>query len=173
VNSISIFADLFRHMHWADALIWHSVLKNPSAVTDQKIRGRLYHIHLCQHAWLRICLGQPVDPHEGESFDLTSLVSWARQYHEGVARYLASVQEVRLGTRIAVPGMEKELPQPHLWETFLQITSHSTYHRGQVSARLREIGGEPSQTDFITWVVMGRPEAKWSSADELEGSAET
>jgi uncharacterized damage-inducible protein DinB len=161
MNTISILADLFHHMHWADALIWNSVLKNSFAATDQTIRKSLHHIHLCQHAWLRIWLGQKVDAHEGESFDLTGLARWARQYHEGAARYIASVEEPDMDVEVAVPGLGEEMTQPHLWETLLQITAHSTYHRGQVSARLREVGGEPPQTDFITWVVLRRPKAEW------------
>lgn len=172
MNLISILAELFHHMHWADALIWNSALKNSSAATDQTIRKRLHHIHLCQHAWLRIWLGQSVDPHEGESFDLTSLACWAREYHNGVAQYLASVEEPDMCVELTVAGMEKELTQPHLWESFLQITTHSTYHRGQVSARLRDIGGEPPQTDYITWVVQGRPKAEWPDITELKVKAE-
>jgi len=30
-----------------------------------------------------------------------------------------------------------------------------------VSARLREIGGEPAQTDFIAWVGLGKPKPVW------------
>ncbi|HKY04897.1 MAG TPA: hypothetical protein VJQ56_08405, partial [Blastocatellia bacterium] len=103
MSTIGILADLFRHMNWADALIWQSVLKTGSAITDQTIRERLHHIHLCQQAWLQIWLDRPVDPHAGESFDTASLASWARQYHEHLAEYLAGVQEPHLGVKVAVP----------------------------------------------------------------------
>ncbi len=172
MDTVGILADLFRHMNWADALIWQSVLKSPSAIGDQTMRERLHHIHLCQQAWLQIWLDQPVDPHAGETLGLVGLASWAREYHEGVAEYLAGVQEPHLGTQIDVPGMAKEFSQPYLWETLLQIASHSTYHRGQVSLRLREIGGEPPQTDFITWVVLGRPVATWPETAEMDTKGE-
>jgi uncharacterized damage-inducible protein DinB len=168
VDTISLFIDLFRHMDWADALTWHSVLGSPSAINDQTIRERLHHIHLCQQAWLRIWLAESVDPHAGESLGIPGLASWAREYHRDVARYLARVEESHLEVRVAVPGSSKESQQPSLWETFLQITAHSTYHRGQVSSQLRELGGEPPQTDFIRWVVLGRPEAMWPNEVEME-----
>jgi uncharacterized damage-inducible protein DinB len=172
VDTIALFADLFRHMLWADALIWQAILAVPSALTDHTIRDRLHHIHLCQRAWLRIWLAQPVDPHDGESLDLVSLASWALQYHEEVARYLARLQETDIDVKIAVPDIEEEPRQPLLWETFLQITGHSTYHRGQVSTRLRDIGGEPPRTDYIRWVVLGKPKGEWPKAtgeDEKAG----
>ena len=46
-------------------------------------------------------------------------------------------------------------------ETGLQVALHSTYHRGQVTARLREVGGEPPLVDYIAWVWLGRPAAEW------------
>ena len=48
-----------------------------------------------------------------------------------------------------------------LTETILQVALHSTYHRGQVNTRLRELGAEPPLTDFIAWIWMGRPAAEW------------
>jgi uncharacterized damage-inducible protein DinB len=46
-------------------------------------------------------------------------------------------------------------------ETMLQVAMHSTYHRGQVNARLRELGAEPPLTDYIAWLWMGKPAAEW------------
>ena len=166
METIGVFTDLFRHMEWADALTWHSVLATPPAVSDQTIRDRLHHIHLCQRAWLHIWLAQPVDPHDGASLGVISLAAWARQYHEEVARYLSGVRRSQLDVTVAVPGMDEAPRQPALWETFLQITAHTTYHRGQVSSRLREVGGEPPQTDVIRWVVLGKPGATWPGETE-------
>ena len=55
--------------------------------------------------------------------------------------------------------------EPHpstLGETLLQLPSHSTYHRGQVNTRLRELGATPPLVDFIAWVWAGKPPAKWA-----------
>ncbi len=30
-----------------------------------------------------------------------------------------------------------------------QLFGHSWYHRGQIAARVRELGGEPAATDFV------------------------
>jgi uncharacterized damage-inducible protein DinB len=62
-------------------------------------------------------------------------------------------QEKRLGTKFA---------EPTLAQTIFQVTSHSTYHRGQVNARLREVGAEPPLVDYIAWVWFGKPDPDWS-----------
>jgi len=41
------------------------------------------------------------------------------------------------------------------------VALHSLYHRGQVNARLREVGGTPPLVDYIAWLWFGRPAAEW------------
>jgi uncharacterized damage-inducible protein DinB len=48
-------------------------------------------------------------------------------------------------------------------EACFQVTSHSTYHRGQVNARLRELGAEPPLVDYIAWLWFDRPAAEWKA----------
>jgi uncharacterized damage-inducible protein DinB len=45
------------------------------------------------------------------------------------------------------------------WAVLRQIVNHSTYHRGQVAAKLKRLGVEPPMTDLIMW-VMGQMQAK-------------
>jgi uncharacterized damage-inducible protein DinB len=68
------------------------------------------------------------------------------------------------------PGLERyqqrmgrSFEAPTLAETMLQVASHSTYHRGQVNARLREISGEPPLVDYIAWIWFGRPAPDWTA----------
>jgi uncharacterized damage-inducible protein DinB len=41
------------------------------------------------------------------------------------------------------------------------MSSHSTYHRGQVNSILRQLGAEPPLTDFIAYLWLGRPDPDW------------
>ena len=50
-----------------------------------------------------------------------------------------------------------------LRQTLLQVALHSAHHRGQVSARLRELGAEPPPTDFIAWLWLGKPQPEWDA----------
>ncbi|HIE93786.1 MAG TPA: hypothetical protein EYQ83_13305 [Acidobacteria bacterium] len=51
---------------------------------------------------------------------------------------------------------------PSVGDSAMQVTSHSTHHRGQLNTRLRELGEEPPQFDYIAWVWFGRPTAEWN-----------
>jgi uncharacterized damage-inducible protein DinB len=44
----------------------------------------------------------------------------------------------------------------------MQVVLHSTHHRGQIVARVRELGGNPPLVDYIGWIWLGKPAAAWS-----------
>ena len=52
----------------------------------------------------------------------------------------------------------------------IQVTIHSTHHRGQFNARLRQVGGEPPLVDYIAWVCFGRPPAEWAQGRGSRGN---
>ena len=168
VNALDLLQDLFRHMEWADATVWRAVLASPAASTDQKIKDWIHHLHLVQHAFINVWRELPHTVNAGSDLDLGGLVRWAREYHPLATEYLATLTEADLDKPLVVPwarfltaDLGREPSVPTLGETMVQVTAHSTYHRGQINARLRELGAEPPLTDFIAWIWVGKPGAEW------------
>ncbi len=168
----SEFQDLLSHMEWADALVWGSVLATPEARTDSNIRERLYHAHTVQWAYLQIWRGEPLDIRAESSFeDLEAIRVWVRDYYRRAADHFRLVDAEALGHDVEFPWSQQLVErwgraQPAtLAQTILQVTSHTTYHRGQINTRLRELGGEPPLTDFIAWIWRGRPEPAWEETN--------
>jgi uncharacterized damage-inducible protein DinB len=161
-------SDLYRHMEWADATVWTAVLRSSSACTDEKLQGLLYHLHLVQHAFLRIWRSEPRETPYPNFDDAVPLMRWAHDYYPQVMAELRSCTNQRISDVLPVPWakmVEAQLGRPPgattFGETALQVTMHSLYHRGQVNLRLRELGGEPPLVDYIAWLWLGRPEATW------------
>jgi uncharacterized damage-inducible protein DinB len=78
--------------------------------------------------------------------------------------FLNAVDHDALGRRIVMPwsgelarDLGRQPEPPTLAETMFQVTSHSTYHRGQINTRLRLVGGQPPLVDYIAWIWIGRP----------------
>jgi uncharacterized damage-inducible protein DinB len=160
--------DLLRHMEWADAVVWRTVLGSAPAITDSIVKSRLHHTHMVQRAFFNIWREAPHSPNMGTDLNLEQLVVWGKEHHARVPDYLATLRETDLDRPIVMPWAsalaERLGGEPHvpsLGETMLQIASHSTHHRGQVCARLRELGAEPPLTDFIAWIWFGKPPAEW------------
>lgn len=173
MDNLETLQELFRHMEWADALVWTAVLARPEAIADATLKERLYHIHMVQRAFLKVWQDEPLKlPDTADFPDPKSLLGWARENYTEFNEYTGNLTGMDLERPIVMPwirmfearlGRKAEAPTFH--ETMLQVAMHSTYHRGQVNTRLRELGGEPPLTDFIAWVWSARPQALWPSFD--------
>jgi uncharacterized damage-inducible protein DinB len=116
---------------------------------------------------------EPLDPSRGQPQFATAvdLRNWAQTYYGEANKFLDTLDEPSLKGEVVMPfvkAMEAQLGRTFatttLGETIFQVTSHSTYHRGQVNARLREVGGVPPLVDYIAWIWFGRPAPNWSPA---------
>jgi uncharacterized damage-inducible protein DinB len=160
---------LFDHMQWADATVWRAVAECAAAADDKLLHGRLYHIHATQHAFLQAWRGEEViftgpDDYPG----LDAVRDLGRAFYAVAPAYVASLSPDAVDRELVLPWSAYFAKRagftPHpstLGETLLQLPSHSTYHRGQVNTRLRELGGAPPLVDFIAWVWAGKPAESW------------
>jgi uncharacterized damage-inducible protein DinB len=171
-HAIDLLRELIRHMEWADAEVWRAVMAHEPAVNDARLRHLLTHLHLVQRFFLIVWQKRPLDPsREPEFATAADLRAWARAYYAEAYRFFDTLDERALTSEVVMPWVKsfeaqlgRTLSTPTLGETIFQVTSHSTYHRGQVNARLREVGGQPPLVDYIAWVWFGRPEPHWVPA---------
>ena len=168
-QSIDLLRELIRHMEWADAEVWRAVLAHEPAVNDVRLKNLLTHLHVVQRLFLILWAKQPLTPASAQpSFaTLGDLRAWALTYYPESNRFLGIVDASMLKDVVDMPWAGKlgrPIAMPTLGETIQQVASHSTYHRGQINARLREVGGRPPLVDYIAWIMFGRPEPNWAPA---------
>jgi uncharacterized damage-inducible protein DinB len=157
--------DCFRHMAWADGEVWRAALACPAAHDDEALRALLLHLHVVQRAFLSVWTAQPLTfPAAAEFPSLPALHAWTAPYYGEAQAFLAGLDADALSRPVVMPwasGLAARLGRqpaaPTLAETIFQVTSHSTYHRGQVNVRLRAVGGEPPLVDYIAWIWFDRP----------------
>ncbi len=168
----STLLDLFHHMEWSDATVWTALLASRAARDDEKLRGCLYHLHMVQQAFLRAWRGEPRETPYPQFQTVEPLMEWGRSYYPKLFAHWDALDGDKLEEEMPVPWaamVERRIgrkPGPTtVAETALQAALHSLYHRGQVNARLREVGGTPPLVDYIAWLWLGRPGAVWPSTD--------
>lgn len=168
MNTLELIRDLLRHMEWADAVVWRAIFASTAAAADDVTKARLHHIHMVQRAFLNVWKEVPHSVNAGGDLDLVQLAQWAREYHGLLGDYVATLTDSDLDKPVALPWakfLTKELGRDpsvaSFGETMVQVASHSTYHRGQINSRLRELGEEPPLTDFIAWIWIGKPAPAW------------
>lgn len=160
--------DLYQHMEWADACVWQEVFKSETAQADEKIRNYFYHLHLVQHAWLRAWRRETANTPFPTFDHAASVCDWGRKYYDEIFTHLDSLTDEEIVVPMQLPWaelVEKQIGRvpasTTIAETMQQVPLHSLYHRGQINVRLREGGGEPPTVDYIVWLWLERPRAKW------------
>ena len=119
------------------------------------VRGTLAHIMAAEWIWLERWKG--VSPPRGSSTRASSPTSWrcasaGRVIEDHRDAWLRSLQgeghgRARSATR-TTEGVPYEAP---LWQLVQHVANHSTYHRGQVTIFLRQLGAKPPTTDIVIW----------------------
>lgn len=161
--------NLLNHMMWADAEVWKKVITFEAAENDEKIKKLLYHIHQVQYAFYFLWNELPLSIPKLETFsDLKSIAKWGFEYQQKLDEFISSSMSDENNKVIQIPWsifMERKIGKKvipaTLEETMLQVASHSTYHRGQINTRFRELGGDPASVDLIVWIWLGKPKSEW------------
>jgi uncharacterized damage-inducible protein DinB len=160
----TVLRDLFQHMEWADAEVWSAVHR--LGADDKRLRDLLNHLHMTQRSFFDVWSGKGFDRGFLKERTLAEAEEMGRAYHRDASEFIAKLDEASLDQPLILPWAErfaKGASATTLGDTMLQITSHSTYHRGQTNMRIRELGGDPPLVDFIAWLWLGRPRAVWSA----------
>jgi uncharacterized damage-inducible protein DinB len=80
-------------------------------------------------------------------------LKWVEVEREQI-EFVNRVTDETLGTMLPVRATHLSLA--HLMQ---HMANHSTYHRGQVSLMMRQLGAAPVATDFARFLLVGRSEA--------------
>lgn len=162
---------LFAHMEWADAQVWTAALSNAAAADDAALRAKLSHTHGVQRAFICVWRGVKVVRPPADPPDLQTTLAAARAFYKDLPQFVSTLGEEDLARPAVMPWsrgfaeyLGREPTVTTLAETMTQVVMHSTYHRGQVNTRLRELGVEPALTDYIGWLWFGKPAPGWPDA---------
>ncbi len=165
---IAALRELYIHMEWADSHVWRAIGR--LAEQDERLQAKLYHVHFTQRAFLSVWTGAKVPRYDPTSLPTYGqLRAWTEPFYGEANAYLATLADADLSRTLNVPWarlFEKAVGRPPgdttLGQTIFQAANHTTYHRGQVNTRIRELGGEPPPVDYILWLWTGRPAPEWT-----------
>ncbi len=155
------FATLYAYNRWADRLILDACRQLTAQQYGAEpvpgwssVRSSIVHIAVVTEGWLRGVAGQTVESVPTE--DELATVDDAQRWLDGAYRMFEELQPSLTPETLSTPrtfsgrGRTAVLPP---WAVLRQIVNHSTYHRGQVAAKLKRLGVEPPMTDLIWWVM--------------------
>jgi uncharacterized damage-inducible protein DinB len=66
-------------------------------------------------------------------------------------QFIEALTPLRLGEELAYVNLRGQHYSYPLWQQLVHVVNHSSYHRGQVTTLLRQLGAEAVSTDFLVY----------------------
>jgi uncharacterized damage-inducible protein DinB len=157
-------ADDFRHLYgfnrWANARILEACARlAPEQVVKSipssfpSVRDTLAHILAAEWIWLERWKGtSPKALLDASGFPtLDALRERWRTVELEQRAFLESVRDPDLGKILTYVNTKGETWSYPLGRTLQHVANHSTYHRGQITTMLRQLGAEAPPTDLLVF----------------------
>ena len=157
--------ELFGFGSWATARMFSAAealppeeLDAPAVSSFPSLRATLAHIVGAEWIWLRRWLGEspasaPVWAGEPTLSELKSQLA-AVEAERGA--FLSQLTDADLRGVVAYRGADGAGFSHPLGQLMRHVVNHSTYHRGQLAAQLRQLGHTPPSTDFTRYLREGK-----------------
>ena len=152
--------ELYDYNHWAN----QRVLSAMTPLTDDmftrnmgnsfvSLRDTLAHILGAEWIWLERWLERsPKALLSASEFPTLQALErrWAAVRLDQ-NQYIQTLVPDRLNDDVSYTNTRGERYSYALWRQMLHVLNHSSYHRGQVTTLLRQMGAEPASTDLLVY----------------------
>ena len=159
--SAGVARDLLLYMLWADRETLKAVrevrpedLTRDAGVSFGSLLGTMSHMAGSQKIWLSRFLGQSLNHAPApESPDLLSWITFWEETAAGLNAFLAALTDEQLTAPLTWTNLKGETAALPLGQLILHVVNHASYHRGQVTSLLRQMGYPPPATDLSRYFL--------------------
>ena len=155
MESLDSLRQLFDYDYWANQAALRSIATlNP---TPDRVLNVAGHIVGAQRVWLGRLEG-PGDapPAPWPLMSLDEATAAIAEMHQRWKSFFGNLQPERLNEDLVHRNSKGAEFRAPVRDVLMQLVVHGAYHRGQIAAAVREAGGTPSSTDYITYVRQQR-----------------
>lgn len=155
---LSTLRELFNYNYWARdrqlqacSLLTPEEFLRPMGNSFSSVRDTLAHLLGAEWVWLERWLGRsprtllPAD----EFSNVAALQERWRTVEASMKTYVNGLTEEALKRPLHYTNLKGENWTYPLWRTLLHLVNHQTYHRGQITTLLRQLGKQPVSTDLL------------------------
>ncbi len=79
------------------------------------------------------------------------LASRLAKMHDAWSKYFGQLDDAKVSHEFEYQSSEGPHYRNRVEDLLTQLFGHSWYHRGQIAAIVRSLGGTPAETDFVFW----------------------
>ena len=139
-----------RHLEAVSKLTTEQFLK-PMGSSFGSVRDTLAHIYGGEWVWLERFQGRsPASLPDVTQFkDVQSLEERWMEFEPRLLLFVRGLTQTDLDRMMEYKTLKFGVYKNPLWQSMQHLVNHGTYHRGQVTTLLRQLGGEPILTDLM------------------------
>jgi uncharacterized damage-inducible protein DinB len=154
----STLSDLLDYHYWAQERIFDAVgALSPDQFTRDlgnsfpSVRDTLVHSHFAECVWYARWTSEPLPMPAAEHFpDIESVRHASRAHEIRMRALLARLGPDGIGQSLEYTSrLDGKDHRSLFWQMFQHVVNHGTYHRGQVTTMLRQLGAKAVDTDLI------------------------
>lgn len=155
---LAFIEELYKFNCWANEKVLMVVSQlDPDQFTREmgssfsSVRDTLVHLVGGEWIWLERWMGRSPHalPTAAELPTLAAISAKFAQIHEDRGRFLQKLDAAKLNDSISYVNQRGQTWTYPLWQMMVHVVNHSTYHRGQITTLLRQLGARPIMTDFL------------------------
>jgi len=155
---LATLRELFVYNYWARdrqleacAVLSQEQLQDPTGSSFPSLRDTLAHLLGAEWVWLERCRGHSPRslPASNQFPTLASIAERWRTVEQDVWSFLAELHEEALAHAVTYVGLTGKTWTYPLWRVLLHLVNHQSYHRGQVTMQLRQLGVAPPPVDLL------------------------
>lgn len=161
---------------WANIRLFNRLkeLPNYETIINEQIKSvfpsikdTFAHIYITDQVWLHILHGKSMDEAiqdreslrtEIENKSLHELEEMFENMAKQYIEFLITIQDVNAVFVIENPYVGKL--ETSILELVQHVVNHGTYHRGNITAMIRQLGHSSTMTDFVLYLHMVQKEVK-------------
>jgi len=160
MQSIAYFEQLYAYNSWANdrAFVAAQSLSPEQLERDlgnsfASLKATFTHLVGAEWIWLERWRGRwPKQlPQAAEFSDLEALRQKLAEVCSERERWLSVLSEGDLGKHLRYLNLRGRFYSYPLWQQLAHVVNHSTYHRGQVTTMLRQLGALPASSDLLLY----------------------
>ncbi len=179
---VSTLRELFDYHYWARdrqlqacSLLTEEQFLRPLGASHSSLRDTLAHLLGAEWVWLERWLGRtPRALLAADDFPTLAKVEdrW-RRVELDMRDYLAQIDEEKLAQPFTYVNLKGQTWTYPLWRTLYHLTNHQSYHRGQVTTLLRQLGAQAPEVDFLVALDEGLQISQGTAKEEKHRAART
>jgi uncharacterized damage-inducible protein DinB len=139
-----------RSLAAAEKLTAEQFIK-PMGSSFSSVRDTLAHVYGAEWIWLERFQGRSPSalPNAGQFPDLDTLRETWLVHEERLIAFVGGLSQEDLDRQIEYKTLKYGVYSNPLWQSMLHVVNHGTYHRGQVTTLLRQLGAQPILLDLM------------------------